>query len=155
MKMSDYFSSKPAGFTIIEIMLVLGVAMIMMAIAIPNLFAVLPGFRLSDGARQVAKDLQVARMKAIAQNRKFRLNFVSSSSYTVQSDQNNDGTIGSTENESGPFSLPQGITATPLGATSEFQPRGTASASGTITLQNSNSQTKSVQISVVGRVSIP
>ncbi len=155
MKMSGYFSSKPAGFTIIEIVLVLGVGMIMMAIAIPNLVAVLPGFRLSDGTRQVAKDLQVARMKAIAQNRKFRLNFVSSSSYTVQSDQNGDGTIASTENESGPFSLPEGITATPLGATSEFQPRGTASASGTITLQNSNSQQKSVQISVVGRVSIP
>ena len=121
MKMSGYFSSKPAGFTIIEIVLVLGVGMIMMAIAIPNLVAVLPGFRLSDGARQVAKDLQVARMKAIAQNRKFRLNFVSSSSYTVQSDQNGDGTIASTENESGPFSLPKGITATPLGATSEVR----------------------------------
>jgi prepilin-type N-terminal cleavage/methylation domain-containing protein len=155
MKMSGYSSSKPAGFTVIEIILVLAVATIMLAIAIPNLFAVLPGFRLSDAARQVAKDLQVARMKAIAQNRKFRLNFVSSTSYTVQSDQNGDGTIGSTEDESGPFSLPQGITASPLGATSEFQPRGTASAAGTITLQNSNSQTKSVQISVVGRVSIP
>src|SRR5437899_11093150 len=125
--------------------------MIIMAIDIANFISGVPGFRRSDGAQQVAKDLQMARMKASAQNRKFRLNFVSSSSYTVQSDQNGDGTIASTENESGPFSLPEGITATPLGATSEFQPRGTASASGTITLKNSHSQKKSVQISVVVR----
>ena len=60
MKMSGYFSSKPAGFTIIEIVLVLGVGMIMMAIAIPNLVAVLPGFRLSDGTRRAARKPKLA-----------------------------------------------------------------------------------------------
>jgi type IV fimbrial biogenesis protein FimT len=145
---------KTSGLSILEMLMALAIVFIILAIAIPNFFSVLPGLRLSDAARQVAKDLQLARMKAIAQNRKFRLNFVTSTSYMFQYDQNNDGAIGSTENESGPFSLPEGITVTPLGATSEFQPRGTANGSGTINLQNGNGQTKSVQISVVGRVSI-
>jgi len=144
-----------SGFTVLELVVAIAIAMIVMGIAIPSLLSWLPTLRLSSGARQVATDLQVARMKAISQNTKFRLNFVTVSSYTVEKDTNNDGTFdASTETESGPFSLPDGITVTATGGTSVFQPRGTASAAGTITLQNNNSETKSVQVAVVGRVNI-
>lgn len=145
---------KKSGFTVLELIVAIGIAMVVMGIAVPSFMTWLPTLRLSSGARQVATDLQVARMKAISQNRKFRLNFATTTTYYLEADLDNDGTIASGENDSGPFSLPEGITTT-VGTTPEFQPRGTASAAATITLQNSNSETKSVQVAVVGRVTIP
>jgi hypothetical protein len=89
-------------------------------------------------------------MKAISQNTKYRLNFgvLPSTSYTFEKDD------GGFATESGPFSLPNGITVTVVSATSEFQSRGTVNTAGSITLQNTNSLIKQVQISIVGRVAI-
>ncbi len=138
------------GFTVIELMVVLAVAVIVMGVALPNMMSWLPTYRLSAGARQLAGDLQLARMKAISQNTKYRLNFgvLPSTSYTFEKDN------GGFATESGPFSLPDGITVTVVSATSEFQSRGTVNTAGSITLQNTNSLTKQVQISIVGRVAI-
>ena len=139
------------GFTVIELMVVLAVAVIVMGVALPNMMSWLPTYRLSAGARQLAGNLQLARMKAISQNTKYRLNFgvLPSTSYTFEKDD------GGFATESGPFSLPNGITVTVVSATSEFQARGTVNAASGITLQNINSLTKQVQISIVGRVAIP
>ncbi len=138
------------GFTVIELIVVLAVALIVMGVALPNMISWLPNYRLSSGARQVAGDLQLARMKAISQNTKYRLIFGSlpSTSYTIEKDN------GGFATESGPFSLPDGITVTVVSATSEFQARGTVNAASVITLQNITSLTKQVQISIVGRVAI-
>lgn len=138
------------GFTVIELMVVLAVALIVMGVALPNMVSWLPTYRLSAGARQLAGDLQLARMKAISQNTKYRLNFgvLPSTSYTFEKDD------GGFATESGPFSLPNGITVTVVSATSEFQSRGTVNTAGSITLQNTNSLIKQVQISIVGRVAI-
>ncbi len=139
------------GFTVIELMVVLAVAVIVMGVALPNMMSWLPTYRLSAGARQLAGNLQLARMKAISQNTKYRLNFgvLPSTSYTFEKDD------GGFATESGPFSLPNGITVTVVSATSEFQARGTVNTASVITLQNINSLTKQVQISIVGRVAIP
>lgn len=142
---------RKSGFTVLELIVAIAIAMIVLGIAVPSFMTWLPTLRLSSGARQVATDLQVARMKAISQNTKFRINFgtLPASTYVVEKDS------GGFSADSGPFSLPEGITVTAVSATSEFQPRGTASATSTITLQNVNSETKSVQIAIVGRVTIP
>lgn len=155
MRMGKH-TQRISGFTVLELMVAIGIAMVVLGIAVPSLLTWLPTLRLSSGARQVATDLQVARMKAISQNTKFRLNFVTTSSYTFEKDSNNDGTFNaSTETESGPFSLPEGIVVTATGPSSHFQPRGTANAAGTITLRNGNSETKAVQVAIVGRVTLP
>ncbi len=148
-------SQRASGFTILELMVAIGIAMVVLGIAVPSLLTWMPTLRLSSAARQVATDLQVARMKAISQNIKFRVNFVGSipgaTSYNVEKDNG----LGTFITESGPFALPDGITVSALSATSEFQPRGTVNASSTITLKNVNSETKSVQVAAVGRVNIP
>ena len=138
------------GFTVIELMVVLAVALIVMGVALPNMMSWLPTYRLSAGARQLAGDLQLARMKAISQNTKYRLSFgvLPSTSYTFEKDD------GGFATESGPFSLPDGIEVTMISATSEFQPRGTANTPSTITLQNGNGDTKEINIALVGRVKI-
>jgi type IV fimbrial biogenesis protein FimT len=141
------------GFTITEMMVTIGVAALLMGVAIPSFLSWLPTLRLSDGARQVALELQEARMKAITQNTRFRLNFTSTTSYLLE--RFNAGTS-AFETESGPFNLPQGITAT-TGVTSEFQARGTANiavGNSTITVTNTDGDTTQVQINSVGRVKI-
>lgn len=144
-----------SGFTVLELMVAVGIAMVVLGIAVPSLLTWLPTLRLSSAARQVATDLQVARMKAISQNTKFRLSFVGSipgaTSYNVEKD-NGTGTF---VTESGPFSLPDGITVSSASTASKFQPRGTVDAASTITLRNVNSEVKTVQVAVVGRVTLP
>lgn len=144
---------KISGFTVLELIVAIGIAMVVLGIAVPSFLTWLPTLRLSSGARQVATDLQVARMKAISQNTKYKMTFVGSvpgaTSYRIEKD--NGGFV----LESGPFSLPDGITVLSAPATSVFQPRGTVDTSSTITLQNTNSETKSVQVAVVGRVTLP
>ena len=147
-------NQRVSGFTVLELMVAIGIAMVVLGIAIPSFTAWLPTLRLSSAARQVATDLQVARMKAISQNVKYRLNFVTATSYTFEKDADNNGVFDSPA-ESGPFSLPEGITVGATGGTSEFQPRGTASAASTITLRNGNNETKTVQVAIVGRVTLP
>lgn len=139
-----------SGFTVLELMVAIGIAMVVLAIAVPSFITWLPTLRLSSAARQVATDLQVARMKAISQNTKYRMNFVTTTSYRIEK---YDGTVFNAE--SGPFALPDGITTTAGALASEFQPRGTANTTTTVTLQNVSNATKTVQIAVVGRVTIP
>ena len=124
-------------------LLALGVGFIILAIAVPAFLSTLPSLRLSFAARQVASDLQVARMKAIAQNTANTVTFNTSTTYTF--------TIGS---DSRDFTqLYPGITFT-KNANPVFTPRGTASTTATITLSNSSGATKQVVVAPVGRVTI-
>ncbi len=144
MKISRLFS-QPKGFTLIELMATLGVAAILMAIAIPNFLSTLPGLRLNDAARQVATDLQQVRMRAIAQNLPYQITF-STTTYVLQR------CSGLCTNDSGNIVLPQGITVTATAAP-QFQPRGTVASATTIRL-TSGSLNKWVCVRTVGRVNI-
>lgn len=135
------------GFTVMEMVVVVAIAMTVLSVAIPSFLYWLPTLRLSWAARQVATDLHVARIKAISQNAKFRLNFVTTTTYTLEKDNS-----GTPATDSGPFNLPEGIT-TVVGATSWFQPRGTADNSATVTLNNGSAQ-RLVCVKPVGRVNI-
>ncbi len=137
-----------SGFTVVELLTVIGIMMIITAIATPSFYYWLPTYRLSAGARQVSADLQLARMKAISQNTNYWLNFISGTQYQLEK-------VAGTA-ESGPFTLPDGIevtNATPFN-TSVFQSRGTASGAQMITLENDDDKQMVVCIKTVGRVFI-
>jgi prepilin-type N-terminal cleavage/methylation domain-containing protein len=144
MKISPSWNAKAKGFTVIELMAAIGVAAVLIAIAMPKLLSVLPGLRLNDAARQVATDLQLARMRAIAQNNSNTVTFDSSTgTYTF--------TLG---NESIDIDqLYQGIMFSDVTANPVFTSRGTASTTATITLSN-GSATKAVEVTPIGRVRI-
>jgi len=146
------------GFTVVELLTVIGIMLVITAIATPSFYYWLPTYRLSAGARQIAADLQLARMKAISQNTRYRLSFTAANIYEMQKDDAGfDVAPGH-----GSVKLPEGITVTgsPFN-TSVFQSRGTASITQTITLTNKgpsetadDENTRLVCIKTVGRIKI-
>ncbi|WP_170167560.1 GspH/FimT family pseudopilin [Amphritea balenae] len=58
-----------AGFTLLEILLVLVIATLLLGLVAPRLVAVLPGVELKTGAQQIAALLRQARSQAITENR--------------------------------------------------------------------------------------
>jgi prepilin-type N-terminal cleavage/methylation domain-containing protein len=151
MRISRHPSAKQGGFSLLEFMAAIGVLAILAATAVPTLLSTLRGLRLADGARQLASELQLARMKAISQHTKYRVSFGSYPATTYSLEKHNGAAFAL---ESGPFTLPEGISVTSVApAVSEFQSGGTANAASTITLTN-GSVNKTVQVNLVGRVKI-
>lgn len=134
-----------AGFSLGEVLTGISLFGILAAIAVPNFMSTMPGLRLTDGARQIATELQQLRMKAIAQNLPYQMTF-SSTTYKLQKCN------GTCTDESGNLALPTGITAT-ASATPQFQARGTAVAAATITVSNGTTS-KYVCVKTIGRISI-
>ncbi len=144
------------GFTVIELLAVIAIMMVVTAIATPSFYYWLPKYRLSAGARQIAADLQLARMKAISQNTSYRLSFTAANIYEMQKD---DGGFDVAPGH-GSVKLPEGISVSIPSvfafSTSEFQSRGTANTgvgSDEIELTNGDLDME-VCIKIVGRVHI-
>ena len=68
-------AAKVRGFTLIELMLVVAILGVISAIAIPAVLNTSRQIRLSSNARQVERELQGARMKAVRSNRAIRVHF--------------------------------------------------------------------------------
>jgi prepilin-type N-terminal cleavage/methylation domain-containing protein len=139
------FVPEVKGFTLIEMLASLTVAGILMGIAIPKFSQLLPGIRLSSAARQVATDLQLARMRAISQHVNQTVVFdTTTATYTFGA--------ADTRNLS---QLYPGTTITGVSAGNPtFTTTGTATAQTTITLSNQG-VTKQIQVANIGRVIIP
>jgi prepilin-type N-terminal cleavage/methylation domain-containing protein len=63
------------GFSLIEMVLVVAIVAVVSAIAVPQILTSSRQMRLSGAARQVERELQNARMKAVKSNRPMRVRF--------------------------------------------------------------------------------
>lgn len=76
------------GVTLVELLAVLSLISLLVIFAFLQLPPLLAQIQLDSGARQVVADLQVARMRAIAQNRRFRVTFRSNThDYVVDKEE--------------------------------------------------------------------
>jgi len=64
-----------AGYTLIEIMLTLIVFAILAGAAVPQFMDLTGNMRLAQGVREVERELQTARLKAVTSNRAIRVRF--------------------------------------------------------------------------------
>lgn len=157
-----------AGFTLTELMVVIGILTIMLAIGIPMFLSEMPNYRLREAARQVMQDMNLAKMRSISTNQNYGIYF-NHSGGTVQGTQDDrytlfkdSGTVtgqldANDEKEKENWPLPVTITiqgATFANDTVIFRPRSSSNG-GTITLRNQNGKTSTVDVLPnTGRVKI-
>ena len=134
------------GFTIAELLVVVGILSILGTIAVPQFVAIQPGFRLDGAARQVFGELMSARMKAVNENTTYTITFPTS--HTIQ-------IAGSATRTVDLQTLYTGVTLStvPNPATIQFTSRGTADVAPAITITNS-AGSKTVLLKITGSVTI-
>ena len=66
---------RQAGFTMVELMIVIAVIAILSAIAVPNIINSLPNYRLKAAARDMISNFQKAKMEAVKRNRNVVIEF--------------------------------------------------------------------------------
>lgn len=140
--------SRPKGFSLVEIIIVIAIISILAAVAIPNLLGYFPKSRLSGAARVVAGDLLATRMQAVKLNRSAYMEWTDARQYQVaymgvvlRSRDLNDDYSDVTINNFGNI---------------RFNSRGSADTSEStlpITLTNP-SGTKTIEVNIAGRVKI-
>ena len=145
-----------AGFTLIELMIVITITAILTALAVPSFSVTLDNQRISGAAEAVLSDLRWARAEAIKRNKKVRVTFTSGSNWEYTIDTyplaTSDGVLPKTVDGS---DFPSTELPSAFGSLlyTTFDPvRGTAN-NGTATIE-SDHYSADVIVSLLGRVRI-
>ncbi len=80
------------GFTLIEMMVVIGIIGVIIAIAIPNFAAMQSRARIRAGANEVAQDMRQVRERALSMGRDYQISRISDRIYRVVSPDGNEYT---------------------------------------------------------------
>ena len=142
------------GFSTLELMIVIGLMTILSGIATLSYLTMRPAMRLNGAGQQVKGDLMKARMKAVSQNKYFKVFFIDDHQYKQCDDANNDGTVADGEGDVQLINIQEkypGVTFT-ASADPVFTTRGTA-INSSITI-SSASGTKSISVGITGRIKI-
>jgi type IV fimbrial biogenesis protein FimT len=133
-------STKQAGFSLVEVLIVVGIMGIAAAMAVPNYIQWSARSQLKQAATELQGSLNLARMAAMNRNASVTMNLaLSGAQWTADFG----GVIP-------PFTMPIGITTT--AATVRFNSLGLlVGVGGPILLSNGSSQTYSVGITPGGR----
>lgn len=71
------------GYSLVELLVVLGLAATLLAIGVPALIGQIKHLRLTRSVRDIAVELNAARLRAIAQNTRYRVSFTLNAAPTV------------------------------------------------------------------------
>jgi len=152
--MVDTSLAGPKGFTLMELMIVLGIMSITLMLTNMWLSTQLPHWRLNGAVRQVMSDLVAAKMSAVVERNRHRVFFQDHRHYLILDDKNNNGKIDAGEPQDA-RDIQTDYQDVSLTASSNpsFLPRGTASNLASITLTNS-AGSKKITVSITGRVKV-
>lgn len=116
-----------SGFQLVELLVVVALITILAAIGVPAIVGQMSHLRLSRSTRDMATELNAARLRAIAQNTKYRVSFTFPDSYLLQKWDKASGTwVNETSHTT--RTVESGISIISPGASfiTEFYPNGTA-----------------------------
>jgi len=136
------------GFTVLQLLVTVGIAGTLMAAASPNIASVSRVYAIRSAARQVYSELQSSRMSAVTENRSYTFSVDGGgASYSIQAG-------GTTVSK--PLDVAsQGVTISAPSAIS-FVSTGVASNTATVSVTVTNSSGDSMQVAVspAGRIRI-
>lgn len=132
------------GLTVVELIIVMALLTICLAIAMPNIATFSSIYKLKAAAREVATDLQFARLLAVKENQTFQVIFGSSSYQVIRS---SDGSVAKSRSF-GPDYPDISLT----NAAITFDSRGLSNGSS-VSVANSRGN-KNVSVAPTGRVMI-
>jgi type II secretory pathway pseudopilin PulG len=132
--------------TLLESCITVTIVSVTAAVAVPSLVRARENYELESTARQVAGNLQSARIKAITRNRDCRLRATSNATYVIECEDpswKTDETV----------VVPRGFKIT-ANASPQFHRRGNASPTGTITVWSDSGRSKRVIVNITGRIRV-
>ncbi|MFO7709226.1 MAG: GspH/FimT family pseudopilin [Desulfobacterales bacterium] len=146
------------GFSLIEVMVVIGILAITAMVAVPNMIDWRYGMRLRAAVNEVRGDLEAARARAIKENAQVSVEFYPADGryrLTYPDSEGNTVLIKA-------HSLPQGVrfaventdyTFDSSSNKANFSSRGTAQT-GTLVLENEKGKTVSIVVNFLGRIEV-
>jgi prepilin-type N-terminal cleavage/methylation domain-containing protein len=143
--------NEESGFTIMELMVVIGIIAILCGLAVPSYLSWLPTKRMESAASEVNTAIRVARMSAVKENTSATLQFdVDDESYSI--------TVPGRTVKSG--KMPAGVDLTDVflsnqvtpaaGGSITFDSRGFPTPPVDIVLQNTTGTTWTIQVNMTG-----
>ena len=134
------WKGRQAGFSMIELMVVVVIFTIVLAASVPALRQHTETVNLTKGSREVESSLKLARTRAVSTNTPVVVVFdTDNGTYFLFQDEDGDGNHDSAETSSGPFEVPKKVA---IGSVSfgrntvTFTPSGAASETGSVVLVN-------------------
>ena len=142
------------GFTLTELLIVLGIMGVALMLGGAWLTSQLPNWRLNGAVRQVVSDLLAAKMKAVVERNKQRVIFQDDHRYVLLDDDNNNGKSDPDEHIED-RDIQENYRDVMMTASNNpsFLPRGTASSLASIILSNSAGK-RIITVSITGRVKV-
>lgn len=136
------------GFTLIEMMVVIGIAAIISAIAIPNVYSWVSTQRFNSAVRDIQATIESTRLAAVKENSEAVVSFTSGAN-SYRSQVLKRGFSAADQPAPKTHRLPPGITVSPT-ADIEFSSRGTANTPNTITVNGPKGLSLNVVVNITG-----
>ena len=160
---------RQAGFTMVELMIVIAVIAILSAIAVPNIINSLPNYRAKAAARDMISNFQKAKMEAVKRNRDVVISFATGAytpsghvgSYLIFVDDNpSNGTFDAGEPVLAQVNMPKNVSlydannTTFTGDTTGYNSRGLPwnNRWGSVEIKNNKSRYYKALLSSAGHV---
>ena len=120
-----------AGFTLLDVMIVVAIIGVVGAVAMPGVRSKLPAYRLDKAASAVVSELHVGRVRSRSRNLPVEVEIDDNAlALHMKMDLNGNGLFDAGETATLDLSSIKGLSLDPTVATGSFSPRGTFSCTG-------------------------
>ena len=148
-----------SGFSLGELITVIGIISVLAVIAVPNMIGWRSGSQLRGAVENLRGDLQMAKLKAVQENSPVAVLFTASG-YEIFTDNGaNEGALDAGERRLRTRQLPPGVSidlfaTTFFGDYARFNNRGLPDSAGDVVVDSSGGDGRTIRLNRVGRVSI-